>query len=138
LIVNRRYSLPAIRVFGDAGGSPRSDAMAFFGGPVSRDAVLALVRSKTRLDDARLVARDIHVVTTREAMEKRLQAGADAAVFRVYLGRGGWGPGQLESEVAIGAWHVFDADAAVVFDSDPDTMWDRQIRRSTWLQASRH
>ena len=48
----------------------------------------------------------------------------------MYVGYAGWGPGQLERETLHGSWHVFRADTAVVFDPDPDTLWQRQVRRT--------
>jgi len=64
-----------------------------------------------------------------------LASGARPDVFRVYLGYAGWSASQLEAETALGAWHVFPADAGVVFDPDPETMWRRQIRRTDSLMV---
>jgi putative AlgH/UPF0301 family transcriptional regulator len=30
----------------------------------------------------------------------------------------------------VGAWHILPADAASVFDADPDSVWPRLIRRT--------
>src|SRR4029453_15506486 len=40
--------------------------------------------------------------------------------LRILLGYAGWGPGQLESELAQGAWLVAPADASVLFETDVD------------------
>jgi putative transcriptional regulator len=39
------------------------------------------------------------------------------------LGYAGWGPGQLEAELATGAWGVAPADERLVFDEDPQQKW---------------
>ena len=70
------------------------------------------------------------MVASREALEAPIAAGAGPDRFRVYLGYAGWGPGQLERETLHGSWHVFQAETAVVFDPDPETLWQRQIRRT--------
>jgi putative transcriptional regulator len=48
--------------------------------------------------------------------------------LRILLGYAGWGPGQLESELAQGAWLVAPADAAVVFETELDDMWTQVVR----------
>lgn len=48
--------------------------------------------------------------------------------IRFYLGYAGWGPGQLEGEMAQGAWLVAPSDPKLVFDADREAMWDRAVR----------
>jgi putative transcriptional regulator len=45
-----------------------------------------------------------------------------------FLGYAGWGPGQLESEMATGAWLVAPLSAETVFDVDHDEMWLHVVR----------
>jgi putative transcriptional regulator len=47
---------------------------------------------------------------------------------RLFLGYAGWGPGQLQGEMAQGAWLVAPGNADVVFGADPDAMWDAVVR----------
>ena len=48
--------------------------------------------------------------------------------LRILLGYAGWGPGQLETELAQGAWLVAPADASVLFETDVDAMWSQVVR----------
>jgi putative transcriptional regulator len=48
--------------------------------------------------------------------------------LRVLLGYAGWGPGQLESELAEGAWLVAPFARDVVFEVDPSGMWEHVVR----------
>ena len=48
--------------------------------------------------------------------------------LRILLGYAGWGPGQLETELAQGAWLVAPADPAVLFGTELDSMWGRVVR----------
>ena len=55
---------------------------------------------------------------------------ADAPVeqserLRAYAGYAGWGPGQLESELAEGAWAVTRASGEVLFHTPVEDLWDR-------------
>ena len=111
--------------------------MCSLGGPVSTDGVLALLRSTTPLANSRRVIDDVHMIATQEELEAQIGAGADPRRFRVYVGYAGWGPGQLERETLQGGWHVFTAEAAVVFDPEPESLWQRQIRgpRNAWRSA---
>jgi putative transcriptional regulator len=47
---------------------------------------------------------------------------------RVLTGYAGWGPGQLEREIAEGAWILGPADPILVLDRDPEEMWESSLR----------
>jgi putative transcriptional regulator len=47
----------------------------------------------------------------------------------VLAGYAGWGPGQLDEELAQSAWLMADVDLDLVFDIDPERMWETAIRR---------
>ncbi len=48
--------------------------------------------------------------------------------LRFCLGYAGWGPGQLEEEIASGAWLTGDVTAAAAFHGEPDTLWESTLR----------
>jgi putative transcriptional regulator len=48
---------------------------------------------------------------------------------RVFAGYSGWGPGQLEAEVADSAWIVEPARATDVFADDSNALWNEVVRR---------
>ena len=58
----------------------------------------------------------------------RRMASEPPSRVRILLGYAGWGPGQLESELAQGAWLVAPADASVVFATDLPEMWSQVVR----------
>jgi putative transcriptional regulator len=53
----------------------------------------------------------------------------DQARARLIAGYAGWGPGQLDEEVAASAWLTGDIDLDIVFRTPATDMWERAIRR---------
>jgi len=127
LIVNRRTDatlakvLPSLKNVGAH--------MVYEGGPVQTDTMLALFRSQSKPADGQLVTADIYETGNAETIEK-IAGGSTPDRFHAYVGYCGWGPGQLENEVQLGAWAVLTPDARVPFDDDPDSLWQRLDRKS--------
>lgn len=48
-----------------------------------------------------------------------------AAGARIYLGYTGWSAAQLREEWIRSHWRILPGDAAIVFDSDTETLWQR-------------
>jgi hypothetical protein len=49
--------------------------------------------------------------------------------LRVFVGYAGWGPGQLDGEVAQNAWIVLDAEPADAFSAEPTRLWRHVLGR---------
>jgi putative transcriptional regulator len=49
----------------------------------------------------------------------------------VAFGYAGWGPGQLEGELAKDGWFTVKADSNLVFDVDREKLWDEAMKRRT-------
>ncbi|MGA3039793.1 MAG: YqgE/AlgH family protein [Bryobacteraceae bacterium] len=130
LIINRRSKVPVSRVLDDVAGAKGRADPVYAGGPVGRSDVLALVRSSSPSGGAKRVFGDVFVVSTKEGMEKTFASAADADAVHVYMGYSGWTGPQLEHELDLGAWYIFQGSAKAVFDSDPASLWDRFIRET--------
>jgi putative transcriptional regulator len=48
---------------------------------------------------------------------------------RVFVGYSGWGPGQLEAEMAANSWILETARVDDVFTDAPDLLWSRVLER---------
>ncbi|MFJ6749687.1 MULTISPECIES: YqgE/AlgH family protein [unclassified Streptomyces] len=49
--------------------------------------------------------------------------------LRIFAGYAGWGPGQLEDELAEGAWYVVESEPGDVSSPDPEQLWRAVLRR---------
>ena len=58
-----------------------------------------------------------------------LEVGDSFHAVRVYAGYSGWGPGQLEQELAQDAWFVADAEPGDPFLPDASALWPRILAR---------
>ena len=54
---------------------------------------------------------------------------SELARARVFAGYAGWGPGQLEGELAESSWIVEPAQPDDVFTGDPEALWSIVLRR---------
>jgi putative transcriptional regulator len=68
-------------------------------------------------------------LSTSPALLRRVLTAAPAPRALVLAGYAGWGPGQLDQELAQSAWLMGDVDLDLVFDVDPTRMWETAIRR---------
>ena len=55
-------------------------------------------------------------------------AAAPPERIRFLLGYSGWGPGQLAEEMVRGSWLHADVTPELVFDTDPEKMWERALQ----------
>ncbi len=136
LVINKRTDVPISRVFHDLKEASGRKDPVYIGGPVELNSVLALLKSAKKPEGADRVFGDVYLISDRDLLTKTLASSAEATVFHTYVGYAGWQTGQLEHEVELGAWHILPADAGTVFHADPDSVWERMIRR-TELQIAR-
>jgi putative transcriptional regulator len=122
--------------YGDAGAGDRS--LVYMGGPVQPTSgwILSVDPSTSGEDGGVLAVGDrIRVTSSRLAFDALARdvavrgSGAPDVTRRVViLGYSGWGPGQLESEIAGGAWLPAPLDEGVVFDVALQERWERAYR----------
>lgn len=95
-----------------------------WGGPVQPARVLALVRSTQRPKGALRILPGLDFFRDLDHMTAEGRTW-DATSVRLYSGRAGWSPGQLEAEMRRGDWVLGPADAAAVFTPEPLLLWPR-------------
>jgi putative AlgH/UPF0301 family transcriptional regulator len=136
LTINKRTDIPMSRAFQDLKEAKGRTDPIYIGGPVELNTVMALLKTESKPDGASRVFGDVYLISDKDLLTQTLAAKAEATVFHAYVGYAGWGPGQLEHEVELGAWHVLPANAATVFHADPDGLWEKLIKQ-TELQIAR-
>lgn len=128
LIINRTAEL----TFADLGRSQkleiapaREDDAIFVGGPVEPYRGFVLHDRESIGERAPLLP-GLFLSVTTDALEPLLR---DAATrLRFCLGYSGWGPGQLEKEIAQGSWLFTEARSEPVLTADPATIWSDVIK----------
>jgi putative AlgH/UPF0301 family transcriptional regulator len=129
LILNRRTDVPLSRVLDLEAAKDRSDPV-YLGGPVGPSAVFALFESSAKIEKAENIFGGVYLISDNALFEQTISSRPDPGVFHVYLGYAGWTQDQLRTEVQLGGWFVFPADAATVFNSDPDSLWLQMIQKT--------
>lgn len=77
-------------------------------------------------EDVHRVVEGLSVAGSLQTLREIAAAPPDRLAF--LLGYAGWGPHQLEEELAQGAWLLAPVCADVVFGVDPGEMWERVLR----------
>lgn len=129
-VINRRTKVELSRVFRDFKEAKERKDAVYVGGPVGVAGALGLLRTSNKPGDAKHLFSDIYLISSKEALEKAFSEAKDAASLRVFLGYAGWGGGQLEHEVELGMWHIFDSAPSLIFDADPSSLWLRLIKQT--------
>lgn len=101
----------------------------FHGGPVSPNGAICIASVRNSGEEPpgwRPLFDDVGLLHLDTPME--IVAGAYRDL-RIFAGYAGWSPGQLQTEIAMGQWHVLDAGYDDVFSSSPTQLWRRVLRR---------
>ncbi len=132
LIVNVPMgTVPAAKLFnrlGLDGDGVEGEIAVYFGGPVDPKRGFLLHSTDVLLRGS--VPVDGRVALTAHPEMLRAIARGDGPAQSVFtLGYAGWGPSQLESELARDDWFVIPADLSLVFAPDPAKSWERAAAR---------
>ena len=138
LVINRRTQIPISRVFPELKEAKGQSDPIYRGGPVERTAALALLRSRTKPEEAEHIFASVSMISSRGLLEKTIAERMDPSMFHIYLGYSGWTAQQLRGEVEHGAWFIFPGNPATVFAADPEAVWSRMIRKTEERLASIH
>ena len=101
--------------------------MVYVGGPVAETAVIVLAEFDRPEVAGALVEPDLGFVGTGVDDPESLDGAIRRA--RVFAGHAGWGPGQLEDELAEDAWIIEPPQRAEIFTEDPEDLWAAVLRR---------
>ncbi len=125
VIVNRPTDLRVEQVMPGVEPSEGPGGMVFAGGPVEPSRLMALFRSSEAVPDIEPVFADVYFLADWRIFTLGRQLAANVEHFRLFAGYAGWAPGQLEQELAQGAWFMVPADSAQLFLDRPDELWEQ-------------
>ena len=107
------------------------ELQVWVGGPVEPQSSWMLVGSDLDLDEPAPGHRITSGLTLSASPDllRRLLDPNPPPRTRLIVGYSGWGPGQLEAELAESAWLMSDVDSDLIFETPPERMWEAAIRR---------
>ncbi len=133
VILNRPTPILVASVLGSWSSTAEPPEVLFEGGPVNKDAALALAEVRTQGSPAgadpigfRRLFGDVGIIdldTPHEVLGPALHR------LRVFAGYAGWSPGQLEDEIEQDSWYVVDGLAEDVFGAHPARLRADVLRR---------
>jgi putative transcriptional regulator len=128
LVINRRAGVAAGDLCDHLEIPWRGDREAEVGagGPVQSETGWVLFGDGARdVPDSYRVAEGVHFAGSIDGL--RALGEAPPERVRLFLGYAGWGGGQLQMELAQGAWLVVPSTAGIVFDGREDEVWSRVL-----------
>jgi putative transcriptional regulator len=103
--------------------------VAWWGGPVQPETGWILHEPVAELGDqiTREIAPGLHLSSAPDAL--KILAKKPPRRIRFILGYSGWGPEQLEGELADGSWVNSDVTPELLFETPPEKLWETSVRR---------
>lgn len=98
-----------------------------FGGPVELHRGFVLHSSDWSADEATLVVDDTFSMTATLDILREMSEGRGPSEAMLTLGYAGWGPGQLERELAQNGWLTANAKSEIVFHTPNDGKWEAAL-----------
>ena len=97
-----------------------------YGGPVDPDRGFVLHSADYEVDGTQQVSSGIALTFSSEVLVD-IALGQGPRRSLIIFGYSGWGPSQLEGELARGDWTVTDADPDLVLGTDHESKWRRSL-----------
>ncbi len=107
----------------------------FYGGPFSRSALVALVKSEASPGAGSVpLMKDLYLTFRANTIDHVIETTPNRA--RYFVGYVGWRPGELKTEIDRGLWTVIDADVETIFRKDTEGLWEELLQQSRRLRAA--
>ena len=102
----------------------------YLGGPVQPSA-LSFLHSDAFIPEANVMPN----LSLGHSLDDLVELGDSFSPERkvkMFAGYAGWSPGQLEDEMKRKAWLTYPASLELVFDTEPEEMWQTILYRKGW------
>jgi putative transcriptional regulator len=123
VIINKPTQVPVAHLFPDLKRLAALHDKLYFGGPVEFGAVWFLFRASAPPEHAIQACDGVYLSADRELLLRLLGRDKPMDGLRVFIGHSGWGPGQLEAEIANGDWTLQRAESQAIFNGKSEHRW---------------
>ncbi|MFC1480856.1 YqgE/AlgH family protein [Candidatus Neomarinimicrobiota bacterium] len=100
----------------------------YYGGPVQPSLGFVLHSPEYALESTEQISKAVALSTSLEVI-RDIQYGTGPAFYRFTLGYAGWGPEQLEREIANGDWLLIPAESDIIFKKPDHIKWEESARQ---------
>ena len=134
IVINRPVGEGSVASLLEAAGEDVSgisgSVKIFAGGPVQQELGFVVHSAEYRLDETLEVDGRVAMTANRQILRDiGHNRGPVKSLFA--LGYAGWGPGQLEGELARHDWFTTREEPRLIFDDDRANLWEEAMARRT-------
>jgi putative transcriptional regulator len=134
VILNRPTRRSLGSLFPEHEPSKKVQEPVYYGGPFSRGALVALVRSDSMPGAGSvLLMRNLYLAFRANTIDQVIETTPNEA--RYFVGYVGWRPGELKSEIDRGLWSVMNAELDTIFRKDTEGLWEELHQQSRRIRA---
>jgi putative transcriptional regulator len=123
IIVNRPTSVPVSQLFPDLTRLAQLSDKVYYGGPVEFGSIWFLFRAAKPRKDAVEAFSGLYLSASKELLLELLRRDKPMDGLRIFAGHAGWGPGQLQVEIAHGDWTSRRAELDAIFNGESEHPW---------------
>jgi putative transcriptional regulator len=132
IVINRplgKYPLASLlKSFGEKDTAAGGSVEVFAGGPVQPQAAFVIHSAEYSRSETIAINGLVAATSSREVFRDIGQNKGPGKTL-IAFGYAGWGPNQLEAEMARNDWFTAIADPALIFDESRDRLWDAAMER---------
>ena len=134
VILNRPTKRSLGSLFPEHEPSKKVVEPVYYGGPFSRGALVALVRSDHTPGGGSVeLMNHLYLAFRANTIDHVIETTPNEA--RYFVGYVGWRPGELKSEIDRGLWSVMNAEVDTIFRKDTDSLWEELLQQSRRIRA---
>jgi putative transcriptional regulator len=134
VILNRPTRRSLGSLFPEHEPSKKVREPVYYGGPFSRGALVALVRTPSTPGAGSVpLMKNLFLTFRANTIDRVIENTPNEA--RYYVGYVGWRPGELRAEIDRGLWSVMNADLENIFRDDTEGLWEELLQASRRIRA---
>lgn len=134
VIINRPTTRSLSSLFPEHEPSKKVVDPVYFGGPFSRRALFAVVRTEANPGGGSIMLmKNLYFAMNVQTVDRIIETMPNDA--RYFVGYVGWRPGELRQEIDRGLWFVMNPDPDTMFRKDMDGLWEELVRQARQVTA---